>query len=368
MQVDASTLQRVPLDHVHRSLGARMVAFAGYEMPVNYPKGILQEHAHTRSHAGLFDVSHMGCIFIEGDSAAIHLERLLPSDLQEMTLGQVKYSFLMNLNGGIEDDLLVSRLAQGFLLVVNASRKQHDLSYLQSHLPSEVKITPRFDKAMLALQGPKASHVMEQLCPATKTLKFMNIMETSLLGYPVFISRTGYTGEDGFEVICSAEAALPIFQHLLQHPEVEPIGLGARDSLRLEAGLCLYGHELNETISPIEAGLSWAIGKRRRVEGQFLGAERILKELQTPPLRCRIGLTPNCKSIPREGCLIYIPEGQQIGQVTSGSQSPSLGFPIAMGFIERQYIGAPIQVSIRGQLYPAHQSRLPFIRPNYCRD
>lgn len=365
----APQLHRVPLDSLHRSLGARMVPFAGYEMPVNYPKGIIHEHLHTRSKAGLFDVSHMGCIFVHGDDIAAALEKLIPVDVQEMTVGQTKYGLLLNSRGGVEDDLLISRLHDGFLLVVNAGRKDHDLAYLETELSSMVQFGARFDKAMFALQGPKAHEVMGNLCPEAEILKFMTITSTTFFGYPVLISRTGYTGEDGFEIICNPEAAHDIFEGLLNHPDVEPIGLGARDSLRLEAGLCLYGHELSDTISPIEANLTWAIGKRRRQEGKFAGSPRILTEIQDGAKRQRIGLVPESKAIPREGTTIHDSQGHQIGVVTSGTQSPILGHPIAMGYVDKASNNTQdLQVNIRGQFYPAKQIKLPFVTPNYKRD
>lgn len=364
----APHLQHVPLDHLHRSLGARMVPFAGYDMPVNYAKGIINEHLHTRSQASLFDVSHMGCIFLHGPEVDNQLEKLLPVDIQEMAVGQIKYSLLMNPKGGIEDDLLISRLPKGFMLVVNANRKHHDLSYVQSKLSSNIVCEPQFEKAMFALQGPKANDVMKRLCPGAITLKFMTLTETSLQGHPALISRTGYTGEDGFEIICAPNTAKDIFEHLLEQPEVELAGLGARDSLRLEAGLCLYGHELDDTISPVEAGLTWAIGKRRRIEGKFAGATRVLTEIQDRPNKCRIGIIPDCKAIPREGSTLHDTTGQQVGVITSGSQSPSLGHPIAMGYIDKRFTDAPLQVKIRGQLYSARKTKLPFIPPNYQRD
>lgn len=364
----APQLQRVPLDSLHRSLGARMVSFAGYDMPVNYSKGIIHEHLHTRSSAGLFDVSHMGCIFLHGDSVALAMESVLPVDIQEMQIGQTKYALLMNAKGGIEDDLLISRLHQGFLLVVNAGRKYHDLEYLQAELSSLVRFEPKFENALFALQGPHAKEVMTRICPDASALKFMTLTETTLLGHRVIISRTGYTGEDGFEIICSASAAEDVFECLLGQSEVQPVGLGARDSLRLEAGLCLYGHELDEAISPIEAGLTWAIGKRRRREGQFMGAPRILTEIQDGPSKRRVGIIPQSKAIPRENCALYNKNGQQVGRITSGGQSPTLGHPIAMGYVDTPHGTDELQVDIRGKLYPAKQVKLPFVAPNYKRD
>ena len=359
----ASALNTVPLDHLHRSLGARMVPFAGYDMPVQYPTGIIQEHLQVRQSAGLFDVSHMGAIFIPGD-ASVDLERVLPTDIQELAVGQIKYSLLLNSHGGVEDDLLISRLPDGLMLVVNAGRKHHDLNYLRQALPS-VNFSPLFDKAMLALQGQKARSILSTLCPEAKDMSFMTIRQTKILNHDCVLSCSGYTGEDGFELICDADHALEITETLLGYPEVQPIGLGARDSLRLEAGLCLYGHELDASLSPIEAGLSWAIGKRRRQEGGFAGAPRILTEMKDGTQRKRIGFIPESRSIPREGCTIHDSTGNQVGIVTSGGQSPTLGHPIAMGYVQSDIAGEPLSVNIRDTLYPINLTKLPFVATSY---
>ncbi len=359
----APLLDKIPLDQLHRNLGARMVPFAGYDMPVQYPTGIIQEHLHVRQAAGLFDVSHMGAIFIAGNPA-VDLEKVFPSDLQELGVGQIKYSLLLNEHGGIEDDLLISRLDDGFLLVVNAGRKHHDLDFLRKTLPA-VNFNPLFEKAMIALQGPKARAVLSGLCPDADPMSFMSLQRTKLLGHDIILSCSGYTGEDGFELICDADHALAIVQTLLDHPDVKPIGLGARDSLRLEAGLCLYGHELNTKISPIEAGLTWAVGKRRRVEGKFAGSSRILTEMKDAPQHKRIGLIPKSRSIPREGCTLHDASGQSVGIVTSGGQSPVLGHPIAMGYVTNNIPLDGLTVKIRDTYYPIRVTKLPFVPTQY---
>lgn len=356
-------LETVPLDSLHRELGARMVPFAGYDMPVNYPTGIIQEHLHVRHAAGLFDVSHMGAIFVPGD-ASVELEKLLPADLKELQIGHIKYSLLLNEQGGVEDDLLVSRFDDGFLLIVNAGRKHHDLNYFRQHLPT-VTFESQFDKAMFALQGPKARDIMTTVCPDAGHMMFMTIQRTTLFGHDITLSCSGYTGEDGFEILCDADHALEIAQKLLDHPDVNPIGLGARDSLRLEAGLCLYGHELDQTISPVEAGLTWALGKRRKAEGGFAGALRILTEIKDKPHRRRIAFIPESRSIPREGCTLHDATGAHVGIVTSGGQSPTLSHPIAMGYISKEAPDHGLSVNIRGTLYPITLIKLPFVATTY---
>lgn len=363
MTITAPALSKVPLDQLHRDLGARMVQFAGYDMPVQYPTGIIQEHLHVRTAAGLFDVSHMGAIFVPGNPAQ-ELEKVLPSDLQELVVGHIKYSLLLNSQGGIEDDLLVSRFDDGFLLVVNAGRKHHDLDYLKKSLPS-VNFNPLFDRVMIALQGPKARDILSELCPDAQAMTFMTIKRTTLLGHDIILSCSGYTGEDGFEIICEAEHALGIVKKLLEHNDVKPIGLGARDSLRLETGLCLYGHDIDAKTSPVEACLTWALGKRRRLEGKFAGAPRILTDLKDTPTRKRVGLIPESRSIPREGSTIHDAAGNPVGVVTSGGQSPVLGHPIAMGYISIKAQPEGLTVNIRENFYPVKITKLSFVPTHY---
>lgn len=362
-----SSLQTVPLDTLHHSLNGKMVPFAGYNMPVQYSEGILQEHLHTRSAAGLFDVSHMGAIEITGEAVAAALETLVPTDIQEMQPGEVKYSFFLNEKGGIIDDLLISRLQNGFLLVVNADGKHADLQHLKSKIGSKVTLTPFFEKALFALQGPKAALVLERFFPSVSTLKFMSILETTYKGNRLFISRTGYTGEDGFELIIHAGHSKELFEALLEEPEVKPIGLGARDSLRLEAGLCLYGHDITQEITPIEAGLIWAIGKRRRLEGGFPGDKVIQKQIKSGVIQKRVGIAPQSKAIAREGTEIVTAARVVVGKVTSGTHSPCLSRPIAMGYVKTTALEDALFVNIRGQLYPLTLQKLPFVPHNYYR-
>lgn len=363
-----SSLRTVPLNTIHQTLQAKMVPFAGYSMPVQYTEGILQEHLHTRQQAGLFDVSHMGAILVQGPQAALALEMLIPADIQEMSPGQVKYGLLLNQHGGIIDDLLISRLAEGFLLVVNADGKENDLNLINDNISSKARVTPLFDRAMLALQGPKAACVLGRFFPEISSLAFMSALTTSFEGTSVFISRTGYTGEDGFELILESSFAQQFFQELLNQPEVKPIGLGARDSLRLEAGLCLYGHDIIQVTTPVMAGLTWAIGKRRRLEGGFPGADIILSEITTGVKQKRIGFIPQTKAIAREGCTIHTNEGQIVGKITSGTHSPSLGIPIAMGYLDADQLNTTdLTVNIRNHLYPVKVAKLPFVPHNYYR-
>lgn len=359
------TDKTVALDAFHREHGAKMVSFANYLMPLHYADGILNEHLHVREHAGLFDVSHMGAIHIDGPDCAQHLEKLIPADLQDLTPGKVAYGLLLNTDGGIADDLLITRLENGFLLVVNAGGKFEDLAYLQKNLPTDFTITPAFSKAIFALQGPKSASVMAQILPETAELNFMTAVSCELEGHYLWVSRTGYTGEDGFEIILDADDAHDFAALLLQFDDVKLIGLGARDSLRLEAGLCLYGHELTAAITPVQANLSWAIGKRRRQEGGFMGSSVICAEMTQGPSHKRIGLIINDRAIAREGATIHLSNGTAIGHITSGVHSPSLGVPIAMGYVEAEHIDADLLVNIRGQLRPATRSKLPFVPHNY---
>ncbi|HYU14152.1 MAG TPA: glycine cleavage system aminomethyltransferase GcvT, partial [Stellaceae bacterium] len=294
---DTAPLKHTPLYELHRARGARMVAFAGYEMPVQYPTGIISEHLHTRAQAGLFDVSHMGQIRLDGAAAARALEVLVPGDLQALAPGRMRYTLLLNEAGGILDDLMATRVpngaGDGLMLVVNAARKDADFAHLAAHLNSAATIEPRFDRALLALQGPAAAIVLARHVAGVERMPFMSAAEVRLAGVPAFVTRSGYTGEDGFEISLAAGDAVAVAERLLAEPEVAPIGLGARDTLRLEAGLCLYGHDIDETTTPIEAGLAWTIGKRRRAEGGFAGAAAILRQLAEGPHRRRVGIRPD---------------------------------------------------------------------------
>ena len=293
----AAALRRTPLYELHRARGAKMVPFAGYEMPVQYPAGIIAEHLHTRAQAGLFDVSHMGQIRLRGAEAARALEALVPGDLQALMPRQMRYTLLLNDRGGILDDLMATRVPEeagdGLMLVVNAACKEADLAHLQAYLDRAVAIEPQFERALLALQGPAAAAVLARFAAGVERMKFMSAAEVSIAGISCGITRSGYTGEDGFEISVSAEQAAALAERLLGEPEVMPIGLGARDTLRLEAGLCLYGHDIDRTTTPIEAGLAWTIGKRRRAEGGFPGAAMILRQLAEGTARKRVGIRPD---------------------------------------------------------------------------
>jgi len=368
---DSSTaaLRRTPLYELHRARGAKMVPFAGYEMPVQYPTGIIAEHLHTRAHAGLFDVSHMGQIRVHGAEAALALEALVPGDLQGLMPRQMRYTLLLNDKGGILDDLMATRLEDGLMLVVNAACKDADLAHLQSQLDRAVTIEPHFERALLALQGPAAAAVLKRFAPGVERMPFMTSAELSIAGTPCSVTRSGYTGEDGFEISVAAEQAAAIAERLLGEPEVMPIGLGARDTLRLEAGLCLYGHDIDETTTPIESGLAWTIGKRRRAEGGFPGAAIILRQLAEGVARKRVGIRPDGRAPAREGTVITDPAGNRVGTVTSGGFGPSVGAPIAMGYVDSAHAAehTAVSVIVREVARPAHVARLPFVPTRYYR-
>ena len=344
--------QKTPLHALHVELGARMAPFAGYDMPIHYRTGILAEHLHTRKYAGLFDVSHMGQALIEGaDHASVSsfLETLCPADLLNLAPGRQRYTQLLNDAGGIVDDLMVTRppAADGALrLVVNASRKAADFALIRERIPAGVRLTPLDDAALIALQGPLAAAILSRLAPGERleSMPFMSARPASLAQVETFVSRSGYTGEDGYEISLHSMRAQAFARLLLDQPDVAPNGLGARDSLRLEAGLCLYGHELDETVDPVEAALGWSIQKRRRFEGGFPGARRIGNALANGSERRRVGLRLDGRAPAREGTEIVSAEGAAIGVVTSGGFGPSVGAPIAMGFVKREFAapGTPI--------------------------
>ena len=366
---DTAPLRRTPLHDLHRAKGARMVAFAGYEMPVQYPAGIIAEHLHTRTKAGLFDVSHMGQIALRGDGTAAALEELVPGDLQALAPGRMRYTLLLNEAGGIIDDLMVTRVEGGLMLVVNAGRKEHDFAHLKQYLDINVEIEPRFERALLALQGPVAAAVLARHASGIDRLPFMSAAETAIAGTPCFVTRSGYTGEDGFELSLAAAHAVAVAETLLGEPEVAPIGLGARDTLRLEAGLCLYGHDIDETTTPVEAGLGWTIGKRRRQESGFPGAGTILHQLAHGPERKRVGIRPDGRAPAREGTVILDAAGEAVGHVTSGGFGPSVGAPIAMGYVDAGHAveGTPLSLLVRDVPRPARVAPLPFVATRYYR-
>jgi aminomethyltransferase len=372
-----ASIQTTPLHALHVELGARMAPFAGYDMPIQYPAGVLVEHLHTRKAAGLFDVSHMGQALIESaEHAAVagFLESLCPADLLNLAPGRQRYTQLLNEDGGIVDDLMVTRPpgADGALrLVVNASRKEADFALMREQMPSAVRLTPLPELALIALQGPLAAATLAGLAPGEgiETMAFMSARPARLAGVETFISRSGYTGEDGYEISVASTEAEGFARKLLSHPDVAPIGLGARDSLRLEAGLCLYGHELDETVDPIEAALIWSIQKRRRIGGGFPGAERIQGALAHGPNRQRVGVRPDGRAPARDGTEIVSAEGAPIGIVTSGGFGPSVNGPIAMGFVERAHaaVGTPISLMVRGKPLSARVVTLPFHPHAYYR-
>jgi aminomethyltransferase len=345
-----------------------MVAFAGYEMPVQYPSGIIAEHRHTRSLAGLFDVSHMGQLRIHGEDAARRLEALVPGDIEALAPMRLRYTLLLNEKGGINDDLIVTRLPDGLNLVLNAARKHADLAQLEAHLGAAA-LEPLFDRALLAVQGPAAAAVLARFAPGIDKLAFMSAVELRLAGAACLVSRSGYTGEDGFEISLAAGDAVAVAERLLAEPEVAPVGLGARDSLRLEAGLCLYGHDIDETTTPVEADLAWTIGRRRRAEGGFPGAATILRQLVEGAPRRRVGIRPDGRAPAREGAPITDGAGNAIGSVTSGGFGPSVDGPIAMGYVDLSHAisGTAVSLVVRDVPRAARIAPLPFVPTRYYR-
>jgi aminomethyltransferase len=371
-----SPLKRTPLFTLHGKLGAKMVPFAGYEMPVQYPLGVLKEHLWAREKAGLFDVSHMGQAFLiaadgQHETIARALEGLVPADILALKPGQQRYSQLLNDSGGIIDDLMVTRTSEDgrLYLVVNAACKDGDYAHMSARLPQSVRLEPLTERALLALQGPAAREVMAKLSPQTVALGFMQALHTKVGIFDCHVSRSGYTGEDGFEISVADDKAMDLTRLLLSDAAVQPIGLGARDSLRLEAGLCLYGHDIDDTTSPVEAALVWSMQKRRRIEGGFPGAARIQKELADGPARLRVGITPQGRAPAREGTEILSASGDRIGIVTSGGFGPTHNGPIAMGYVTAAQAksGTPVQLVVRGKPLPATVTYLPFVPHRYFR-
>jgi len=369
-------LKRTPLHAQHVALGAKMVPFAGYEMPVQYPLGILKEHLHTRASAGLFDVSHMGQAYLIGPShaaTAAALEALVPADILNLKPGRQRYSQLLTAAGGIIDDLMVTRPVSDkddgrLFLIVNASRKDVDYAHIGARLPGSVRLEPAPERALLAVQGPAAASIVASLCPESSRLAFMSAASARVGGFDCHISRSGYTGEDGFEMSVAAADAEALWRALLRADALQPIGLGARDSLRLEAGLCLYGHDIDETTSPVEADLVWSIQKRRRSEGGFPGAARIQAELANGPKRRRVGLKPDGRAPAREGTQVLALLGDRLGVVTSGGFGPSVNGPVAMGYVaaDRSGAGTPVNLMVRGKALSAAVAPLPFVPHRYA--
>ncbi len=372
----AADLLRTPLFDLHVELGAKMVPFAGYDMPVQYPLGVMKEHLWTRDKAGLFDVSHMGqCLLVGASGVAHEIERMVPADIAALKDGRMRYSQLLNDAGGIRDDLMISRIGENdgrewYFLVVNGACKVADFAHIKQSIGPAFELQLLDDQALLALQGPAAVTVLEQMMPGARELAFMSIklFETKDFG-EVWVSRSGYTGEDGFELSVKADRAAALAKALLAHDDVAMIGLGARDSLRLEAGLCLYGHDLDETTSPVEGNLVWSIQKRRREEGGFPGATRIQAELRDGPARRLIGIQPQGRAPAREGAAILNEAGDEIGVVTSGGFGPTVQAPVAMGYVTLAHAkaGTPLQLVVRGKPMPAKVIKLPFVPHNYFR-
>jgi aminomethyltransferase len=368
-----STPLRTPLDALHESLGARMVEYAGWRLPVRYPAGISSEHLHTRASVSLFDVSHMGQLRVRGTGAAAALEALMPANLVALALGRMRYALLTLDGGGVLDDLMVTREGEDFVLVVNASRRDVDEAHLRAALPADVLLEALDDQAMLALQGPLAAQVLERLAPGAAALAFMQAATVRLHGAVCRVSRSGYTGEDGFEIACAAHDAERVACRLLDESEVAPAGLGARDTLRLEAGLCLYGHELDEHTTPVQATLAWALPKVRRPGGAraggYPGAQAIEAELAAGPARVRVGLKALGRAPVRDGVTLLDAHGAEIGQVSSGGFGPTVDAPIAMGFVPGTLAvpGTTLGALVRGRALEVSVVPLPFVAHRYAR-
>ena len=362
-------IQKTALYNFHKNLGAKFVPFAGYEMPIQYKEGIVKEHISTRESAGFFDVSHMGQLFISGNkSSEQSLEKIIPLDFKEIKMNQSKYSFLINEKGGVIDDLIITRVKDGFSIILNAACKDNDIKEIAKCLNSDSKYELSKDLSLIALQGPKSESILESIIKGIKQLKFMNGGYFQFQGKKIYITRSGYTGEDGFE-ISVPNTNVESFTKLLSEKGAKPIGLGARDTLRLEAGLCLYGHELNEDINPVQANLKWAISKRRREEGGFKGWENIKNDLEKGVSRIRVGIKPLGRIIAREGTKIFSSSGEEIGVITSGTFGPSVNSPVAMGYIKSKFseINNKILLEVRGKKHEAVVSKLPFYKKSYVK-
>ncbi len=362
----SAAVKPTPLTALHRALGARMAPFAGYDMPIRYAGGIIQEHLHTRSAASLFDVSHMGQLTIRGDNRARALEALVPGDIAGLAPGRMRYTMLTDDAGGILDDLIVTNVGGYLFIVANAARKEADIAHIRAGLPAGC-VLDELDRGLVALQGPRAAKALSALAPGADALPFMTAAPFEVDGVKLAIARSGYTGEDGFEISIPAEDTERIARMLLDLPGVEPAGLGARDTLRLEAGLCLYGQDIDRTTTPVEAGLAWTIGKRRRAEGGFPGAGVILDRLATGPPRRRVGIRPDGRAPARAHTTIREIEGEAIGEITSGGFGPSVGGPVAMGYVAAgaSEAGRAVEVVVRDRPLPARVAALPFVPHRY---
>jgi aminomethyltransferase len=367
-------LLKTPLHALHIEVGAKMVPFAGYDMPVQYPLGVKKEHLHTRDAAGLFDVSHMGQLRLIGEGAAAFLETLVPVDIIDLPQGNQRYAFFTNEQGGIMDDLMVANQGDHLFVVVNAACKEQDIAHLKAHLPADVELEIIEDRALLALQGPKAAEVLKRFNAEVADMLFMDVKKLEILGVECIVSRSGYTGEDGYEISVPNSHAEELARKLTAEAEVEWIGLGARDSLRLECGLCLYGHDLDTTTTPVEASLLWGIQKVRRIggerEGGFPGADIILKQIETKDVaRKRVGLVGQTKAPVREGAELFDADGNQIGVVTSGTAGPNAGKPVSMGYVRADLsaIGTELFAEVRGKMLPMTVEKMPFVPQRYYR-
>ncbi len=373
MTESEQALEITPLNDLHVELGGKMVPFAGYSMPVQFPAGIMAEHKHTRAAAGLFDVSHMGQVRISGAGAAEALEALVPVDLVELAAFRQRYALFTNDQGGILDDLMITNAGDHLFVVVNAACKAEDFAHLQRHLGGRFDLELLGDRALLALQGPKAGEVLARLAPATSSLVFMSAAAVEIAGAECFVTRSGYSGEDGFEISVPAGAAEGLGRLLLEQEEVAPIGLGARDSLRLEAGLCLYGHDIDDTTTPVEAALVWALSKSRRGDGAraggYPGAQVIFDQLASGAKRKRVGIRPEGRAPVREGAELVGSDGKAIGRVTSGGFGPTVGAPVAMGYVAPELArpGQELHAMVRGKAQPVTVAKLPFVQQRYYR-
>ncbi|OCH25979.1 glycine cleavage system aminomethyltransferase GcvT [Aliivibrio sp. 1S128] len=367
-------LNKTALFNMHVAAGAKMVPFAGYDMPVQYPLGVKKEHLHTRDSAGLFDVSHMGQLRLKGEGAAAALEALVPVDIIDLPSQKQRYAFFTNEEGGIMDDLMVANFGDHLFVVVNAACKEQDIAHLQAHLPKGVELEVIDDRALLALQGPKAADVLSRLQPVVANMLFMDSITIDINGIECYVSRSGYTGEDGYEISVPNDKAAELAETLTSFEEVEWIGLGARDSLRLECGLCLYGHDLDTTTTPVEASLLWGISKNRRADGEraggFPGADIILKQIETKDVnRKRVGLVGQTKAPVREGCKLFDANDTEIGVITSGTAGPTAGKPVSMGYLRTDLavIGTEVFAEVRGKKLAMTVEKMPFVPQRYYR-
>ena len=362
-------IKKTSLNKLHQDNKAKFVEFAGYEMPIQYSLGIIEEHKFTRSNSGIFDVSHMGQLFIYGDDNLTNdLEKIFPLDLKNLQLNSSKYSFLMNDKAGVYDDLIITKLEEGFLIILNAACKDNDFKILSSLLKDKYKMVLDDQRSLIAIQGPKSVEILNQILKTVADLNFMSGNWFTYKDQKLYVTRSGYTGEDGFEVSISNELAEVFTKELLENG-AKLIGLGARDTLRLEAGLCLYGHELGTEITPIEANLKWAISKERLNNGGFIGSDNVISQIKEGAKKIRVGIKPEGRLIAREKTKIYNESEQVIGEVTSGTFGPSVNGPIAMGFVDQEFSKkeTKILLEVRGKKYPANICGLPFYKKSYVK-